>query len=736
MFRKKQETLHRFDVMRRTTCVACPAGCGIKVFVEQGRIVEIFGDEEHPTNKGSLCPKGMLTHFHLANPNRVTEPQVRASLGEPFRTVSWDEAMALVTEKISSAASSFGKDSVYLHGGETDPPDYLLGATWFANLFGTTNRPEHFFPRPFGLQGELHKMLGIPASMVLMNSPRDWCNSGCILVYGSDPAASDPMTFGPLVDARDRGTKLLVIDSRKTVTAAKASFSLRVKPGTETIALKGIVHLLLDKGTLDEELSAETREGLARLKTELQGFTPETVAKRCQVKAEDLAHMAQCIQRANPVQVVAGDWHSRRSLSDEDLVLCAALVCAKGSMGVPGGGLNLLGASPFLRQTWPGSSGNGTEASQPKDASINLEDLLLDGQGTIKALICRGNPFARLADAKRTKASLREIPLIVHLSTYPNETFHYAHVSFPMSSRLEYAGLVGVSNGRAIQWHTRVVDPPGECRSPLEFWTDLARGIVPQAHCPWGDQDAAVDAKKAGNFFLANNPLTAALTVEALDPELNPPGGVLWPCVDATGLAFEDSRLIKGNVRGLNILFQKRGAYPSADRRVPTPSGTIVFPASLQSQEHGPSAETTGAYPLRLTTGVLVDTTEDYGCFATDRKPGSRVEVIKIHPRLAKLIGVAGGELLTLENGKGTLTAPAWLSDDVDPGTVWCPEGMDPWQPFFAYESPRSLFDVPPADCAARRFAMVTAYRPGADREATRTVITRFLAELESSSGK
>jgi len=121
-----------------------------------------------------------------------------------------------------------------------------------------------------------------------------------------------------------------------------------------------------------------------------------------------------------------------------------------------------------------------------------------------------------------------------------------------------------------------------------------------------------------------------------------------------------------------------------------------------------------------LTTGALVDTTEEYGCFVTDRKTGSSVPVVKIHPRLGNVLGIAAGEMVTVENSRGTLTAPAWLSDDVDPRTVWCPEGIDPWQPFFAYDNPRSLFDIPSADSGARKFAMVTVYRAGADREAAK----------------
>ena len=730
MFRKKQETIRSFDSMRRTTCGGCPTGCGIKAFVKDGQIVEIFGDEEHPTNKGSFCPKGMLAHFHLANANRVTEPRIRESLTRPFRIVTWQEALDFVSEKLSEIVTIYGKESIYIHGTETDPFDYLAGATWFAKHFGISNTPARFFPRSFASGGPIKKMFGIPASMLLMNSPRDWCHSRCILLYRCDLASSDPVTLGPIVDARDRGATILAIDSRKTVTASKASFSLRVKPGSESLALKGILHLLLRKGMVDEEFLEESTEGFGLLKSEMDGYPLETVARDCWVEVKDIERMADLLGRVKPVQVIAGDWNSRRFLSDEALFLCAAVVCARGSVGIPGGGVNFLSSSPFLWESWHLENDEGLKTLEGKGFSINLEDILPPHSGKVGGLICRGNPCARLAYGKRTKAAMSEIPLVVHLSSYPNETFNRAHISFPMSSWLEYSGLVAANNGRAIQWQNKVVEPPGACGSPLEFWTDLARANNIGEHFPWRDSKGAVDSRQAADFFLTNNPLTRAITAQDLDPETHPPGGLLWPCVDRSELTFEDSRLIKGNVRGRNILFQRDQNFSLSDKRFPTPSGKINFSACFRTKELAPRPEKKDLYPLMLVTGVLVDATDEFGHFVTDRRFGSNVPIIKIHPRLGRLISISSGESLTVESDKGAFTAPAWLSDDVDPRTIWCPEGIDPYQPFVACESPRALFDLPSSDSSSRALALVTVYKVGSDREMTKKLIARFVEEL------
>lgn len=732
MFKKKQQTVRDFDTMRRSTCGNCPAGCGVKVFLKNGEIVDIFGDEEHPVNKGSFCPKGMLSYFHGTSRNRITQCSIRASLAQPFQNVRWGEAIRALSKRISEISSTFGKESIYIHGSDSDPFDYLAGAAWFARHFDIANAPARFFPRPFGKGGIIDNMFGVPGSALLMNSPRDWCHSKCILLYNCDLAATDPMTLGPLLDARDRGTPLLTIDSATTMTSSRATLSLRVKPGSESLALKTILHLLIRKGMIDEEFIQESTEGFTSLKTELEKVSLETAAKDCWVDIKELERMADVIGRAYPIQVIAGSWHSRRHLSEVELFLCATLVCARGSIGIPGGGLNLLNASPFLWGSPDLKNSGNAGTSEEEESHFNFEEILLSTKNKIGALICRGNPCGRLADCKKTKAAMSEIPLLVHLSSYPNETFHHAHFSFPMSSWLEYSGVIATNNGRSVQWHHKTVEPPGECGSNLQFWTDLAASMDSDKPCPWRNGQGEVDSLKAAHFFLSNNPLTQAISAEDLDPEVNPPGGILWPCIDPSELDFEDSRLIQGNVRGKNILFRRSTNYPLSESRFPTTSGKINCAVALIRDKSSLAEPQKILYPLILITGTLIDSTDEFGHFVTDRGVGANSSGIKIHPQLARLICVNKGESLTLENGNGTLTAPAWLSDDIDPRTVWCPEGMDPYQPFLAYENPRGLFDLPSSGLASKAFAWVTAYKFRSEKEATTALIVRFVEQFQS----
>lgn len=743
--RKKQETIHDYDIMRRTTCGNCPTGCGMKIFLKQGRIVDIWGDEEHPINKGSLCPKGLLAAWHLSNPKRTVYPLLRESLNQSFQRTSWDHAVSFIAEKLGKIALNYGRESIVICGDDSCPFGYMAAGTLFARHFGTENSPLRFLPHPFGDDGIIKKVFGIPGAETLMNSPRDWCNSSCILIYGSDLAASDPITFGHIIDARDRGTTLLVIDSKKTITASKATFALRIKPGTGPAVLKGILNFLLRSGLVDEEFLAESTVGYPSLASELGRFTTEKTAECAQVAESDIKKIAGLIGKVKPVQVIAGDWNSRRYLTDEELFLCSAIVSLRGSIGIPGGGLNLLDVSPFsMEERFPW--GRLPMAKKPP-SHLSLENVLLDSTKTVGTLFLFGNPCARLAEGNTIKRLLRDIPLIVNFSSYPNETFHYCHVSIPMSTWLEYSGLIVNSNGRALQWHHKVVEPPGDCRSPFDFWSDLAGACNLDECLPWKGEDGLLDVKKAADFLLRYNPLTKAATVEKLDPENNPPGGLLWPCVEKEDLEFEESRFVRGNVRGRNILFQ-RGRSSSGDARFPTPSGKVILSVPVKAERgiasdircnNGPSRRAVAAkeqsFPLLLITGVLVDFVEEYGYFVSDRHLRTKNLAVKINPRLGKLVGLTNGQDLTVENDKGSLTAPVWLSDDVDYGVVWCPEGIDPHQPHFGYESPQSLFEVPEKGGVAERFTRVTIYKPGQDRAEISRKIGIFLGNSARRAG-
>lgn len=696
-FRKKQETTRPFDGMRRTTCGNCPTGCGLKVYVRDGKVVDLFGDEEHPVNKGSVCPKGLLTLYHLGNPARLTTVRIREESGRPFRNVGWDEALAFVAGRLKRGLAERGRDSVVVHGAETDPFDYLAAGTLFARRLGTALTPARFFPGPFGMGGVVDRMFGLPASRFQGNTPRDWCNSRCILLYGCDLAASDPIALGPVLDARDRGAILLSIDSRNTVTSSKSTFAVRVRPGTESLFLGGVLRQLLRNGHLDDDFVADWTAGFDQLKASLEFCSPEVVSRACGVAEEDLERFVELAGRARPIQVIAGDWFSRRHLDDADLWGLAALVCLSGSLGIPGGGFNLFGVSPF----------SFTEAPARPSGDLSLSRLLQDRGPELSALFCYGNPCLAGEEARRV---LARVPLVVSLSQYPHPILDSAHVSIPASFWLEYDGLLAFNNGRAVQCHRKVLDAPGDCRPALSFWTGLARAMGLSGP---EEREGGEDPVAFCDTWLARNPLTGGMRFADLDPEKNMPGGVLWPCPDRSCLELESSRYINGTIRGPNILFQRNRPYPGSERRFPTDTGRVRLPVSPLTGDAWVRDET---FPLRLVLGARVDRVPAWGDFVSDIRPAG-ANAVRINPRLAEALGVRDGEEVVLKAARASLCVPVRLSSDVAPEVVCLPEGA----------GGLALFEVPDSGNTLPPFVRVTACKAGADEEAARRAIAGLL---------
>ncbi|MCE5335345.1 MAG: molybdopterin-dependent oxidoreductase [Desulfobacteraceae bacterium] len=712
-FRKLQETVRPFESVRKTTCGNCPAGCGLKVFLKDGKPTDIFGDEEHPLNKGSICPKGLLTCFYHDHPERLTTPAIRQSLSEPFRDAGWDEAIDFTAKKLKHLIDRNGADSIVIYGRQSDPFDYTAAGDRLAQCLKVPYGPSRFHPAPVDANGLTSRMFGVPIANLQTNSPRDWCNSRCILLYCCDLAASDPITLGPILDARDRGATLLCIDQHDSVTSSKATMALRVKPGTQSVLLGGILHLLLRRNSVDTDFVAEWTEGFEALGSEVEKFTPEMVCRTCGVDPLRLNRFVELLGAAKPVQVIAGGGISRRFLTGAEFFGCAAVACLSGSIGIPGGGVNFLGVSPFSGDRAGEGDGRG---------GVHLERLLAEGK-TIGSLFWHGNPCIGLTGGKETRAALSRIPLIVHLSSCKNGTYQLSHVFLPVSHWLEYDGIYTRSNGRAVQAHGKVADPPGDCRSRLDFWVDLAGALGLPAFDSLAKTSRAERDSAFCDAMLRQNPLTSAIGFDRLDPNRNAPGGILWPCAESSLLEFESTRFVRGTVRGQNILFQRNRSLDSSGKRFPTASGKIEFPP-FSPAERARSSEP--AHPLMLITGMAVDSLDQFGDFVFG-KNGEEGRFVKINPRLAEAIGVKNGDSVTVENARGQVRAPARLTDDVDVSVVWVPEGAYPDQDLQC-AGPMSLFDIPAHGRAPDSFALVTAYKTGSDRNLSRERIVRFLA--------
>ncbi len=699
---KKQLPIRPYDSVVRTTCPSCGAGCGLKVFLQGGQVVEIYGDEENQLNKGSLCPRALMAPFHLYHEKRLLTPLLRERLSEPFREVTWEEALDAVAQKIQKIFQD-SPESLSIHLTPHAGFGNMALGTLFGEHLGTPNIDSDLAPGSAAAAVVLRHMLGVFANGCAMSSRHEWSSSQAILLAGVDPATTDPVSFGPILDAKDRGTQLIVLDSRNTVTMSKAHLPIRCTVGTEQSVLFAMAQVLLQENLYDREFLERWVTGVEDFQTLCQDYSPNRVEEFSGVRREDIQKAARIMARNFPSMLIGHSRVSSRSDSAGFLFAMVALATLTGSIGCPGGGVTWLNNFPPIEV-------------KPADIVKNpssRESLVRAGSGSgIWQAVAEGKPYpirgiiwdthslSFCPEGKKVSEALRKMDLVVHLGHYPNETFHHAHVVFPLTTFLESEGLVFSSVGRNVQWANRAVLPRGECRPAEDFWGGLMARLNFSSSYPFIQPTGRVNIREMTRFFLQRSPLLAGITPELLDPEKNLPGGIQWPASPAE-IDFPNHRAA---VRGGPGLFRPGSLFPGTDKRFPTPSGKINLSPAEISKEPGfhhftalPHRETNfKAKLLTLVAGEIVDYLPAAGFWALPQKLQIPL-FAQIHPQKARELGIQSGDRIILENERGKIEAPAWVTDQVDENTVFCPSGVDPYAPHFPAVSPYSLFEFVPA---------------------------------------
>ena len=303
---------------------------------------------------------------------------------------------------------------------------------------------------------------------------------------------------------------------------------------------------------------------------------------------------------------------------------------------------------------------------------------------------------------------LAKVPLVVQIGGCNDETSGYAHVQLPPTTWLEEAGLHASGNGRAVQWRNPVIKPRGACRPVLDIWADLARACGLEAGLASGDERGELLARSVADTALRANPLTRGISVVDLDPQVSPPGGILWPCTEPDDLEYEEDRFVRGDVRGRNILFRRNRPFPGTERRFPTADGkvslAVATPSGIETARSSDHSNTEGG-PLTMVATVAVDYISGWsGCAPTLSRPSVGI-IVRIHPRMADEIGVRNGAMVIVKNEHGQFRGTAELSTAVTPDQVWCIETPGPSGQEIG---PFGLFEVPEDGGARAAFTTVT----------------------------
>jgi anaerobic selenocysteine-containing dehydrogenase len=486
------------DGVHFRTCPLCEATCGLEVTVSGGRVARIRGDRADVFSRGFICPKGStLKHLH-EDPDRLRVPQIRGATGH--RDAGWGEAFAEIERRLTPIIAEHGPDSVGVYLGNPNAHN-LSGLYWVRPLLRALGSRNVFTAStvdqmPRHVSSGL--MYGDPYAFVVPDLDR----TGYLLILGANPYESNgslataPDWPGRLEAIRHRGGRIVVVDPRRTRTAAAADEHLFIRPGTDALFLCALINVIGAEGLVDLGSAAPHLRGVDEALAAVADYTPEAVASRTGIDADTIRRIARELAGADAAAVYGRVGAHTVVAGTVASWATDVLNAVTGNLDRPGGAMWGLGA--HNRPGRPGGGGRGyrigrwtSRVSQRPEANgefpvgVLAEEIETEGPGQIRALITvAGNPVLSTPHSSRLDAALPGLEFMVSVDVYVNETTRHADVILPAPSSLEKshydAGFYGWSLRRIANFSPAVFAGAGPSESDvLGRLTMLLRGAGP-----------------------------------------------------------------------------------------------------------------------------------------------------------------------------------------------------------------------------------------------------------------
>jgi ferredoxin-nitrate reductase len=703
----------------KTLCPYCGVGCGLEALPpaqpgkatirdKQGTpIWQVRGDRDHPSSQGMVCVKG-ATIAESLHKDRLQFPMMRESLDEPFRRVSWDEALDRIRDRIQTVRQTQGADAICMYGsGQLQTEDYYIAQKLMKGCLGTNN---------FDANSRLCMSSAVSGYIQSFGADGPPCcyddldETDCAFIAGSNLAECHPILFNRLRKhhKQDSNVKLVVIDPRCTPTAEVADLHLAIKPGTDIDLFNGIGHLLLKWGKIDADFVDRHTSHFSDYAVVLQHYSPDVVAHRCGISEQDLETAARYWGDSKRVLSM---WSMGLNQSSEGTAKVRTLInlhLMTAQIGKPGAG-------PFSLTGQPNAMG-GREAgglshllpgyrlvNNPADRA-EVEQFWRLEPGAISATpgltcwemmvgleqeeigvlwVAATNPAVSMPDIERTKAALKRSPFTVYQDVYyPTETAAYAHVLLPAAQWSEKTGVM-VNSERRVTLCPKFRSPPGQARADWAIFAEVGRrlGFTKQFAFNTSAEVYSEFAQLTHDRPCDQSGISHA--------RLRSEGALQWPLSGAAeSIGMKDAPSISARVKGVRIEVEKL----QEKKPIPQPSSLVSHPAKRLYTDfrfHTPDGRARFAahhsrglaeppdegYPYVLTTGRL------YGHWHTLTRTGRIEKIMKmhpnpfieIHPRDAAEIGVKNDEWVEVRSRRGFVRLPVLVTKAIAPGTLFVP---------------------------------------------------------------
>lgn len=478
------------------TCPLCEAICGITVEHEDGRILGIRGDDDDPFSRGYICPKGVALQDIQADPDRLRRPIRRTAGG--WEEIGWDEALGEASERLAAIRDRHGPDAIAVFVGNPAGHSYsaalytlpLLGVLKTRNLYSANSVDA--LPRLITSSLVFGTQAAIPIP--------DLDRTQLLLVVGANPLVSNgsvmtaPDCKRRLAELRARGGKLVVIDPRRTETAAVADAHHFIRPGTDALLLAALVRTVLEERLLDVAALRPHLDGLERLPGLVEAFSPEAVEPAVGIAAAEIRGLARAFA-ASPSAVCYGRMGTTtQEFGTISTWLIDVLNTLTGNLDRPGGAMfptpavDLAGLAAAVGQAgsfdrWRSRVRGLPEFNGELPAVGLADEIETPGPGQVRALITQaGNPVLSLPNGRRLDRAFEGLEYMVSIDIYRNETTRHAHLVLPPTFGLEHDHYPLLFHALAVRntvkYSLPVVPAPPGALHDWEILLELATGVL------------------------------------------------------------------------------------------------------------------------------------------------------------------------------------------------------------------------------------------------------------------
>ncbi len=652
-------SIKRDSTVRKTICFFCPPGCGIDIEVKDNKPVSVVGMMESII--GPICIKGEVIPewYEHELKNRLLNPLKKVKGG--WKKVDWHDAFNLMIDKLGQIKEKYGARALASYIGQVESfRDFGYAARRFFIGFGSDSYysvdSTCYFAKV--IAGETTYGGYAPPTLV---------GTKLITTWAANPTGSVPFAADNMFLMKQQGTKLVVVDPRRTFLAKAADMHLQLRPGTDCALALGIINVMIEEQLYDKEFVEKYTTGIAELAQHVKAYTPEKVQEITWVSADLIRAYARLYATSKPAVIFQGNC---LDCVENGFQACRALcfmIALSGNLDVRGGStlMPFYIFSKIALETVP------EEERPPKGAGAKTWPLFYERVGQppmegmirailderpypIKALIVQaGNPVLTWVDANRQKRAYEKLDFMVVHDLFMTETAELADLVLPACTTFEQQEIYQYVGRPMFALMNKVIEPPEGCLEDWKLWWELAyRMGFGEKYLPWKD------VTEMQNQLLRDCKLSIPVTVD--DLKANP-----------AGFFHKKREWKKYEKEGFNTPSGKCEFYSQKLKEF----GLDPLPTFYETSESPVSAPRLfERFPLILTTGTrslhfmhsLHRNTPSLR--ARDSEP-----LVEINTQTAQKLGIKSGDMVTIETQRGMVLMKAAATADIHPMVVSLP---------------------------------------------------------------